>query len=99
MLLSGGRTTAPQTDGGDGGNALGGGVYFRGSTLTVTDSLLHSNQAFGGNGASGATPPERLDANGNVFNPGEVGDGEHGGTGGNGGSAFGGGLALTQPIK
>ncbi len=65
----------------------------------LTNSTLHSNQAYGGNGASGATPPERLDANGNVFNPGEVGDGEHGERAAMAAARLEADFALTQPIK
>jgi len=88
-------------DGGNGGRALGGGVYTNSTTpvlFTLNESILAGNTVAGGDGGVGG--------NGGI---GEIGisegtgenavlDGGAGGTGGNGGAALGGGIRVEGPF-
>jgi hypothetical protein len=67
-------------EGGDGGSALGGGLYISGGTAMLTGATVSSNTAQGGDGGIGG-----CGSNSGI---------EHGTRGGNGGSGLGGGLYL-----
>jgi hypothetical protein len=69
--------------GSPGHNALGGGLYAAGGSLTLVTSTLANNQAVGGTGGDGGAGGTNL------------GDGGNGGAGANGGSARGGGVVAT----
>jgi hypothetical protein len=62
--------TPPPTDGQDGGDAFGGGVYIAGGELTITSSIITGNKAqggAGGNGYSGYYGTSRSGDGGNGF--------------------------------
>gem|GEM_PF-849238 len=71
-------------DGGNGGMALGGALYSYGSQITISNSVLAENNAFGGNGGRGG------DGGAGAVG----GDGGHAGNGGEGGWSQGGAIHI-----
>jgi len=76
----------------DGFNALGGGVYSSGGTVTATYTQFLNNSAISGNGADGFTGANGADAASAYGNASDGDPGNPAGPGGSGGTAAGGGL-------
>jgi hypothetical protein len=103
-----GGTGANGLNGADGGDAMGGGIYLSGGTLTLNGVYLHENDATAGNGGFGGDGGDGGDGGGAAqLHPtgnlplsyggkgtegGGGGKGGNGGDGGKGGSAFGAGI-------
>jgi hypothetical protein len=78
----------PGTNGGAGGNALGGAIYMQGGSLTLSGSAIDGDFAQGGAGGAGG---EGANASPTIYGN-TTGDGGSGGAAGAAGSGFGGGL-------
>jgi hypothetical protein len=86
-----GNINSPAQPGGDGGNALGGGIYQFGGTLTLNNDSVSSNAAVGGHGGQGGSE-------GSFNSTSSGGRGFDGGAGGAGGAGYGGGLYIGSGI-